>query len=44
MYLLEDFDLLIAATALAHDRTLVTNNLDHFNRIPELQLENWAPE
>jgi tRNA(fMet)-specific endonuclease VapC len=39
--LIEDFDLLIAATALAHGLTLVTSNTDHFNRIPGLALENW---
>ena len=37
-----DFDLLIAATALATGRVLVTNNDRHFNRIPGLTLENWV--
>ena len=40
--LIEDMDLLIAATALAHDLTLVTNNIRHFDRIPKMQLESWA--
>ncbi len=31
-------DLLIAATAIEHDLTLVTGNLRHFGRIPELRL------
>lgn len=31
-------DILIAATALHYDLTLVTGNLDHFRRIPELKL------
>jgi predicted nucleic acid-binding protein len=35
---LPDFDLLIAATALRHDHTLVSRNLGHFNRIPNLRL------
>lgn len=35
------FDLLIAATALAHDATLVTNNTREFARIPGLKFENW---
>ncbi|MDK3156648.1 PIN domain-containing protein [Kamptonema cortianum] len=39
---LDDFDLLIAATALNHHLTLVTNNTRHFKRIRELSLENWA--
>lgn len=37
-----DFDLLIASTALAENRILVTNNTRHYQRIPELQLENWT--
>ena len=36
---LDDFDLLIAATAKAHSLTLVTNNIRHFSRIPNLQIE-----
>ncbi|MGH2594189.1 MAG: type II toxin-antitoxin system VapC family toxin [Anaerolineae bacterium] len=40
--LLPDADLLIAATALARGYTLITRNLKHFQRIPDLQLENWA--
>ncbi|HEY8685044.1 MAG TPA: type II toxin-antitoxin system VapC family toxin [Chloroflexota bacterium] len=34
--LIPDFDLLIAATALEHDIILVTRNVRHFERIPEL--------
>lgn len=40
--LIEDFDLLLAATALANDLTLVTNNTGHFERVPGLTLSNWA--
>ena len=40
--LLEDFDLLIAATAQTHALTLVTNNTVHFRRIPGLRLDNWV--
>ena len=36
--LIPDLDLLIAATALHHDLTLLTRNIRHFNRIPELRL------
>lgn len=39
--LLPDADLLIAATALDAQRTLVTNNLAHFQRIPQLTIETW---
>ena len=35
-----DFDLLIASVALAESYILVTNNTRHYDRIPELQLEN----
>ena len=35
-----DMDLLIAATALRHELTLLTNNRRHFNRIPSLALES----
>ena len=39
--ILPDFDLLIAATALAESKILVTNNVRHYRRIPDLRLENW---
>lgn len=41
---LDDFDLSIAACALAHNLTLVTNNIDHFKRIDGLKLANWLQE
>jgi tRNA(fMet)-specific endonuclease VapC len=34
-------DLLIAATALAHDVTLVTHNLREFSRVAGLKIEDW---
>ena len=37
---LQDFDLLIAATALTHNLTLVTGNRKHFSRIKSLKLYN----
>ncbi len=36
--MIPDFDLLIAATALTHQLTLVTRNTRHFQRIPGLQI------
>lgn len=36
--IIEDFDLLVAATALEHNLTLVTRNTKHFKRIPSLKL------
>jgi len=34
-------DLLIAATAVAHDAVLVTHNVREFSRVPGLTLEDW---
>ena len=36
-----DFDLLIAGIAVSQNLKLVTNNTMHFERIPEIVLENW---
>jgi tRNA(fMet)-specific endonuclease VapC len=35
-------DVIIGATALHYDFPIVTNNQNHFNRIPGLGLENWV--
>ncbi|MBM4456442.1 MAG: type II toxin-antitoxin system VapC family toxin [Chloroflexi bacterium] len=40
--LIEDFDLVLAATARVRDLILVTNNASHFARIAGLTIENWA--
>lgn len=40
--IIEDFDILIAAiTLVQQDAILVTNNTNHFQRIPGLRFENW---
>ena len=39
---LDDFDLIIASTALANNLTLVSNNERHFERIGGLRLVNGA--
>jgi tRNA(fMet)-specific endonuclease VapC len=36
--IISDFDLLIAATAIHHNLTLVTRNTQHFQRVPGLSL------
>ena len=36
-----DADILIAATALTHGLSLVTENPSHFRRIPDLPVESW---
>ncbi len=38
----DDFDLVIASTALVLNYALVTNNERHFRGIPGLRIENWA--
>ena len=39
--LIDDFDLLIAATADYCQLILVTHCLDHFQRVPGLPIEDW---
>jgi len=34
-------DVLIGSTALVRDYTVVTTNVRHFQRIPNLRVENW---
>ncbi len=36
-------DVLIGATALSRNLTVVTNNVRHFRRIPGLTVEDWLP-
>ena len=38
---LDEPDLRIASIALARDLTLVSANLRHFDRVPDLRVENW---
>ncbi len=42
--IIDDFDLLIASTALTMNLTLVTNNEKHFKKINGLRIENWKNE
>jgi tRNA(fMet)-specific endonuclease VapC len=39
--LISDADILIASTALVNNLTLITGNLEHFNRIPNLVSQSW---
>ena len=39
--LISDADILIASTALVNNLTLITGNLEHFNRIPNLVCQSW---
>jgi tRNA(fMet)-specific endonuclease VapC len=38
---ISDNDLVIASTALANRRTLVTGNVREFSRVPGLEVESW---
>jgi len=38
---IDDFDILIGVTALQNNYTMVTANVKHLERIPELKVENW---
>ena len=38
---IDDFDLLIGATAIVNEMTLLTRNEKHFKRIKHLRYENW---
>jgi len=41
---LDDLDLVLASCALAHNLTLVTNNVRHFRKIESLRVVNWTEE
>ncbi|MFI5149516.1 MAG: type II toxin-antitoxin system VapC family toxin [Bacteroidia bacterium] len=38
----DDFDLLIGATAVSYHLTMVTNNISHFERIKGIRIEDWT--
>ncbi len=40
--LIDDSDVLIAATALHHSLPVATGNVAHFSRIPGLTVEDWT--
>lgn len=40
--ILDDMDLLIAATALTMNLSVVTNNERHFKKIKGLKIDNWS--
>lgn len=41
---IEDADLQIGSIALANNLIMVTRNVKHFSRIPQLVIENWIDE
>jgi tRNA(fMet)-specific endonuclease VapC len=40
--IVDDFDLLIAATAVSIGYCVVSNNEKHYSKVPDLVYENWA--
>ena len=40
--ILDDFDLLIGATAIFNNLILVTRNISDFNRMEKIQIEDWT--
>jgi tRNA(fMet)-specific endonuclease VapC len=39
---INDFDLLIAVTAVTHNLIMVTNNTKHFKNVQHIKLEDWT--
>ena len=39
---IDPVDTQIAAIALVHNLTLVTHNIRHFSRVPNLTIKDWA--
>lgn len=39
---IDDFDLLIGVTAVAHDLIMITNNAKEFSRITGIKIEDWT--
>jgi tRNA(fMet)-specific endonuclease VapC len=40
--MIDDFDILIGATAIANDMVMVTNNVSHLNRLDHIVIEDWT--
>jgi tRNA(fMet)-specific endonuclease VapC len=40
--LVDDFDLLIGATAIKHNMVMVTNNVTHLGRFENIEIEDWT--
>jgi len=40
--LIDDFDILIGATAVFYNMIMVTNNVDHLNRLENITIEDWT--
>ena len=40
--IIDDFDLLIAATSVSNSMIIVTNNINHFKRVKGIKMEDWT--
>ena len=40
--MIDDFDILIGATAIVNDMIMVTNNVEHLNRLSDIYIEDWT--
>ena len=40
--MIDDFDILIGATAIANDMIMVTNNVEHLKRLDNIQIQDWT--
>ena len=38
---IDDFDILIGTTALVNNLVMVTDNIRHLERLPNIKIENW---
>lgn len=40
--IIDDFDLLIGVSSITNQMTMVSNNIAHFERIADIELEDWT--
>ena len=40
--MIDDFDILIGASAVVNEMTMVTNNSNHLSRLKNIVLEDWT--
>lgn len=40
--MVDDFDILIGATAIANNMVMVTNNVVHLKRLSKIRIEDWT--
>lgn len=39
---IDDFDILIGATAIQNKMIVVSDNIKHIGRLPNVKIENWV--